>query len=76
MRWAGYVACMVEKGNACWVFGGKREGNRLDFKETGWDGMDSINLAHGRDSWRAVVNTVNLSGSITCNDLLDYLTYY
>jgi hypothetical protein len=27
-------------------------------KETGWDGMNSIDLAKNRDQWRALVNTV------------------
>jgi hypothetical protein len=30
----------------------------LDLRETGWDGMDWINLAQGRDQWRALENTV------------------
>jgi hypothetical protein len=27
-------------------------------KEIGWDGVDWINLAEGRDQWRAFVNMV------------------
>jgi len=30
----------------------------MDIKETAWEGVDWIYLAHGRDKWRAVVNTV------------------
>jgi hypothetical protein len=30
----------------------------MDLSETGWDGMDWINLAQGRVQWRALVNTV------------------
>jgi hypothetical protein len=30
----------------------------IDLRETAWDGMDWINLAEGRDQWRALVNTV------------------
>jgi hypothetical protein len=33
----------------------------MDFREIGWDGMDSIDLAADRNQWRAVVNTtINL----------------
>jgi hypothetical protein len=31
---------------------------RMDLREIGWDGMDWIDLARGRDQWRALVNTV------------------
>jgi hypothetical protein len=31
---------------------------RMDLRETGWDGMDWMDLAHDRDQWRALVNTV------------------
>jgi hypothetical protein len=27
---------------------------RMDLRETGWDGMDWIELAHDRDQWRAL----------------------
>jgi hypothetical protein len=30
----------------------------IDLRETGWDGMDGIDLAQDRDQWRALVNTV------------------
>jgi hypothetical protein len=29
----------------------------MDLRETGWDGMDWINLSRDRDQWRALVNT-------------------
>jgi hypothetical protein len=40
--------------------GGHRcEGNvRTDLKEIEWGRVDWIDLAHDRDQWRAVVNTV------------------
>jgi hypothetical protein len=31
---------------------------KIDLKETGWDGVDWIDLAQDRDQWRALVNTV------------------
>jgi hypothetical protein len=34
------------------------DNNKMDLREIGWDGMDSIELAHDRDKWRALVNTV------------------
>jgi hypothetical protein len=30
----------------------------MDLRETGWDGMDWIDLVLDRDQWRALVNTV------------------
>jgi hypothetical protein len=31
---------------------------KMDLKETGWNGMDWIDLAEDRDRWRALANTV------------------
>jgi hypothetical protein len=31
---------------------------KTDLREIGWDDMDWIHLAEGRDQWRALVNTV------------------
>jgi hypothetical protein len=31
---------------------------KIDRRETGWDGMDWIDVAQDRDRWRALVNTV------------------
>jgi hypothetical protein len=31
---------------------------KMDLRDIGWDGMDSIDLAQDRDQWRALVNTV------------------
>jgi hypothetical protein len=31
---------------------------KMDLREIGGDGMDSIELAHDRDQWRALVKTV------------------
>jgi hypothetical protein len=34
---------------------------KMDFRETGWDGMYWIDLAQDRDQWGALVNTaINL----------------
>jgi hypothetical protein len=72
MRWAGHVAHMREKRNAYRIFEGKPEGkrplgrprrkwvdnNKMNHREVGWDGMDCVDLAQGRDQWGALVNTV------------------
>jgi hypothetical protein len=31
---------------------------KIYLREIGWDGVDWVNLAHDRDQWRALVNTV------------------
>jgi hypothetical protein len=31
---------------------------KMNLKETGWDGVDWIDVAQDRDQWRALVNTV------------------
>jgi hypothetical protein len=31
---------------------------KMDLRETGWDGIDWIDLAQDRDQWRAPVKTV------------------
>jgi hypothetical protein len=31
---------------------------KMDLRETGWDGMDWIDLTQDKDQWRALVNTV------------------
>jgi hypothetical protein len=61
-----------EKRNAYRILVEKPEGKRrlgrpkprwvdnikTDLRETGWGGMDWIDLARDRDQWRALVNTV------------------
>jgi hypothetical protein len=72
LRWAGHVVCMGERRGAYRSLVGKPEGRRplgrprhrwednikVDLLEVGLGGMDWINLAHDRDRWRALVNTV------------------
>jgi hypothetical protein len=72
MRWAGHVARMVMKRNAYRMLVGMPYGKRplkrprrkwvdnikTNLKEIGWNGMDWIDLAHNRNQWRALVNTV------------------
>jgi hypothetical protein len=72
LRWVGHVARMGEKRNAYRISVGKPEGKRsvgrprrgwvdnikLNIRETGWGGMDWIDLAQNRDQGRALVNTV------------------
>jgi hypothetical protein len=63
---------MGEMRNAYRILVGKPEGKtplrrsrcrwvdniKMDLRETGWDGMDWIELAQDRDQWRALENTV------------------
>jgi hypothetical protein len=72
MRWAWHVARMGEKRNAYRILVGKPEVKRplgrprdrwvdnvkMDLRETGWGGIDWINLAQDRDQWRALVNMI------------------
>jgi hypothetical protein len=72
MRWAWHVPHEGEERKLYKVIVGKPEGKRpLDrprrrwedgikmvIRETGWGGVDWINLAHDRDRWRAFVSTV------------------
>jgi hypothetical protein len=72
MRWAGHVARMGEKRNACRLLVGKPEGRRplggprrrwvhnirMDLGEVGWGDVDWIGMAQDRNRWRAVVNSV------------------
>jgi hypothetical protein len=63
MRWEGHVARMGEKRKAYRILVGKPEGKRplerprrrsvdnikMDLRETGWGGMDWIDMALDRD---------------------------
>jgi hypothetical protein len=63
---------MEEKGKAYRILVGKPDGKRplwrprrrwvnnikMDLREIGWDGMDWIDLAQGRDQYRALMNPV------------------
>jgi hypothetical protein len=71
MRWAGHVARMDEKKNACIVLVGMPEGKKqpgihrrrweanikTDFRRIEWGGINWIILAENRDQWMALVNT-------------------
>jgi hypothetical protein len=72
VRWAGHVARMVEKRNACRILVGKPEMKRplgkprhrrvdnirIDLGEIRWDLVHWIDVAQVTDQWRALVNTV------------------
>jgi hypothetical protein len=68
----GHVAQMGAKRNAHKILVGKPEGKiplrrprcrcvdntKMDLRETGWSGMDWIDLVLHRDQWRVLMNTV------------------
>jgi hypothetical protein len=71
MRWGGHVACMRRRRihiGFQWESPKERDLGRLrsrsednikmDLRETGWGGMDWINLVQDRDQQRALVNMV------------------
>jgi hypothetical protein len=72
MRWEAHVARKGEKRKAYRFLVGKQEGKRplrrprrrwldnirMDLVEMGWSRVDRIGLAHDRDRWRALVNSV------------------
>jgi hypothetical protein len=72
MRWAGTCSTNGGKRNAYRILVGKPEGKRplgrsrrrwvdnikIDLRETGWKAVDWIDMAQGRDEWRALGNIV------------------
>jgi hypothetical protein len=48
------------------------DNNRMTFRITGWECVDWIHMAYGRDQWRALLNTVmSLLDSIKSGGCLD-----
>jgi hypothetical protein len=48
---------------------------KMDLRDMGWSGMDWIDLAQGRDQWRALVIHVNeRSGSIRWWEIFEWLS--
>jgi hypothetical protein len=72
IRWMGHVACISQRRKAHRAVLGKPEGEKLlrgsryrwednvkmDFKETGWEDVDWIDLAQDRETQWAVVDMV------------------
>jgi hypothetical protein len=72
MRWARHAARMVEVRGTYNILVGRPEERRplgrprrrwedntnMDLREIGFGDVDWIHLAHDRDRWRALVNTV------------------
>jgi hypothetical protein len=71
IRWARHIA-QIGRKKCIENFGEKLERKRplgrlkhkwqddikMDLREIGWGGMDWTDLVHGRDQWRALVNTI------------------
>jgi hypothetical protein len=89
MSWAGNVTRMEAKRNAYRILVGKPDGKRplgrprhkwlnnikMDLRETGWDGMDWIDLAQDRDQWKTLVSAVmNLRVPQTAGKFLNSCT--
>jgi len=72
MRWAGHITCMGGMRNACKIFVGKLKWKRpltrprhrwdddikVDRREIDRERVSWIHLAHYRDQWRDLINTV------------------
>jgi hypothetical protein len=49
------------------------DNNKMYLQEVGWCGIDWIEMAQGRDKWRALVNAVMHFGSVKFEEFLDKL---
>jgi hypothetical protein len=83
-RWAGHVARMADMRNVYKILVRKPEGRRLlrrprckwedmrmIIREIGWENIDWIHLAQGRDQWRAAMIVVmNLRVTLRAGNFL------
>jgi hypothetical protein len=58
MRWAGHVVRMRRGMHIGRPRRRSVDNIKIDLREIGWDDVDWIDLAQGRDQWRILVNTV------------------
>jgi hypothetical protein len=80
VRQVGHMTRMGEERKVYKVFMGRPKGKRppwrpkhrwengirMDFRETGWEGVEWVQLAQDREQWQAVVNEVMNLGLWHC----------
>jgi hypothetical protein len=88
MRWAGHVAQMDNKRNACMILVGKSEEKRplgrrrrmwkdnikMDLRAIGWGIIDWIDLVQVRGHWRPLEHGNGPSDTVKYWGILQYLS--